>query len=108
MITQKRQNIGGLIIGNKRRKAGQMEKDGKLIEWGERETITILLFEGENERSIRKYCLSPSYEKKILQGLDILHWGALIELEFDDRNEVISLTVVKDVLKDFYEHEIEL
>ena len=102
MITQKKQNIGGLLINNKRRKAGQMHKDGKLYEWSERETITVLLWEGENDRSIRKYVLSPNYEKKILQQLDVVHWGALIELDFDDKNEVISLTVVEDILKDFY------
>lgn len=108
MITHKKKNIGGLLLANKRRKAGQMERDGKVIEWTDREQITLLLFEGENERSIRKYSVNPHYEKQILQVLDSLHWGALIELDFSDNNEVISLTVVEDILKDFYEGEIEL
>ena len=107
MITQKKKNIGGLLLAVKHRKAGSMERENKVIEWADRYQIVLLSFEGENERAIRKYSISPSYEKNILKGLDLVHWGALLEIELDS-SEIVSLTVVSDILKDFYESEIEL
>lgn len=107
MKMQKKNNFGGLVIAVKHRKAGSMERDNKTITWNERFQVVLISFEGENERAIRKYSINPEHEKKILQTLDSIHWGCLVELDLEN-GEIISLTVVEDILKDFYESEIEL
>lgn len=100
MITQKSKNIGGLLLKVAHRSAGEMEKNGKLISWEERYQLVILPF--EDDRNIVKYSINPACEDKILRQLDEVHWATLIELELDGR-EVVSVEVVSDILRDFYE-----
>lgn len=106
MITHKQKNVGGLLVAIKNRPAGEMEKNGKVITWESRKQLHILPF--ESDREIRKYSIAPSKEDFIIQQLEMVHWGALIELELGQKNEVIDITVVSDVLKDFYESEMEV
>lgn len=105
MIKQKNNNIGGLLLATKHRKAGLMEKDGKTIEWSEREQIILILFEGDDAKAIRKYSIAPSYEEKILQGLEKIHWGCLVELELE-AGEVVAVSIMEDALKNFYEKNL--
>lgn len=107
MKMQKKNNFGGLVIAVKHRKSGSMVRDNKTITWNERFQVVLISFEGENERAIRKYSINPQHEKKILQTLDAIHWACLVELDLEN-GEIVELTVVEDVLKDFYEREIEL
>lgn len=104
MITQKQQNIGGLLTDIKNRQAGEMERDGKIISWEERKQIFLLPF--EEGRNIVKYCIAPDAVEKVLSNLENVHWGCLVELELNSKRDVISVTVVSDVLKDFYESNV--
>ena len=101
----KTKNIIVLLVRVAERPAGQMEKDGKQIHWDERIQISVLPF--QESKNIMKYSLSPIYADKITRQLESVHWGCLIELEFEKR-EVISVNILSDVLKDFYEENIEL
>ena len=80
-----------------------MNKDGNIIKWEERHQLVILAF--ESDREIRKYSISPSYKDDILNGLEAIHWGCLVELELKNK-EVCSVSIVKDSLADIYESEL--
>lgn len=100
MILQKRISTGGLLAGFKFRKAGQMDKDGKLISWGDAHQIILLPF--EDEKGLRKYTVDPICVDEISKKLEAVHWGCLIEMDISN-NLVTDVTVIEDVLNDFYE-----
>ena len=100
---KQQQTKGGLLLNTKHRPAGSMDKDGKHIVWEEREQIIVLPF--EEDKTIMKFSLAPQYADKILSTLDACHWGTLIEFELKNK-EVISVDIVEDVLKGFYESKM--
>ncbi len=100
MITRKIQRIGGLLVKAWFRPAGEMEKNGKIIQWDKIFQIILVLFE---EDRIQKYAVAPEYVEQIQKQLDAVHWGCLIELELNG-NKIIDITIVDDALKNFYEN----
>ena len=103
MIKTKAKNIGGLLTDSKWRENGEMEKDGKVIQWPKRFMISVLPF--EESRNILKYAVHPKHAERIEKQLADIHWGCLVELEIDGR-EVVNVNVINDVLADFYEENM--
>ena len=101
MILQKKLTASGLLTAIKFRKAGQMEKDGKLLTWDD--AVQIILLPFEEEKNIRKYTVEPSCVEAIHQKLKPIHWGCFVEADISN-NKVMDITIIEDVLKHFYEN----
>lgn len=99
MITRKQDETRGFLLDAKYRKAGQMEKEGKTIQWEDGYLIYILPFE---DTRVFKYTVHPDCVDQIEHTLEQVHWGAFVELDFSNR-QVISLTLLNDILINFYD-----
>lgn len=99
MITQKSQEVRGLLVKVGLRPAGSMEKDGKTIQWEDVTQIVILPF--ESDRNLAKYTIAPDCANGIIQLLDDVHWGCFVELVFSGR-QVVDVRVLEDILSPFY------
>ena len=82
-INQKQKVTLGSLLALKHRNAGQMERDGKTIEWGEADQIIVYPYMQLSGREW-KMVISPSRREHILSKLEYASWGAFIQLEYDD------------------------
>lgn len=90
-----------LVLKTLHRQAGEATIDGKLVSWAEADQILVLPLESDTGKTL-KYVLAPDSAEHILQLLDSVYWGCLVQLNFTGKY-VSNIEIVNDWLADFYE-----
>lgn len=92
----RKQTITGLLLNTKHRDPGSMEKEGKLIQWGDADQLVLLPLESATGK-IMKINMNPDFAKIIYSITNDVCWGALVEVETDGRHAV-SIEILSDWL----------
>lgn len=95
-----------LLLDAGQRKAGSYEKDGKTLEYGAADTLTVLPF-GDQKGEIQRLNSHPSVALgSLYKRTDDLHWGAVLKLSLSTNGKILSLEVLGDVMEPYFEVEV--
>ena len=95
-----------LLLDAGQRKAGSYENDGKTLEYGPADTLTVLPF-GDQKGEVQRLNSHPSVALgSLYKRTEDLHWGAVLKLSLSSNGKILSLDALGDVMEPYFEVEI--
>lgn len=103
MIINNNERIRLLLCNIKEREPGSMEKDGKEITWDA--AVQLVGIPWEDTRGLtQKFTIEPDCVDDIVQKLEAVHWGCIVDLSLSNK-KVVDLKIVEDVMLPIYRNE---